>query len=496
MTTRLWSWRSVRLRVSVCIALALTIEGLMRSNLNMAMVCMLNETAIAEGRPLRNSTHSAAKCDVLKFGNEQVYKYNGDLTWTSQQRAVIFASFYAGGLLATLVTEKLNRWIGAKRLVLYGAIINVLGTFATPAVASYLGAVPMVMLRFVMGFGQGLLWPCMSVLVGHWFPPTEKSTALAIATTGNQLSVVIAMFATAELCQMPFMGGWPMAFHVYGVLGVLLCILWQVFVADDPAKARGITEDELQFITNSTGRRPRVQRANWVQLLTSPVVWSIAGSAFAHNFITVGTVTYLPLYYKTVLNMSLTSNGILSALPFICQFISKIVYAGFADESKKRGWMGFTNVTKVCNTSASIGLAISFSLLCFCDCEYRWTAVILVCIAMAFISGYVPGYNTSVVSIAPSQTAAIAAFSRIWAQIASSLAPYEIGALTKKGILEEWRIVFITIVVICLTTGAFFQICGSADVQPWDTIRDEEPKHELLTEKPSANGEKAAEQAA
>ncbi|XGW25359.1 hypothetical protein V3C99_006635 [Haemonchus contortus] len=494
MTTRLWSWKSVRLRVAVCIALALTIEGLMRSNLNMAMVCMLNETAIADGRPAKsiNESLGVAKCEVLKFGNEKVYEYSGDLTWTSQQRAVIFASFYAGGLLATLVTENLNRWMGAKRLVLYGAIINVLGTFATPTVASYLGAVPMVILRFVMGFGQGLLWPCMSVLVGHWFPPTEKSTALAIATTGNQLSVVIAMFATAELCQVPFMGGWPMAFHVYGVLGVLLCILWQVFVADDPANARGITNEEIQVITDSAGRRPRVQRANWGQLLSSPAVWSIAGSAFAHNFITVGTVTYLPLYYKTVLNMSLTSNGILSALPFICQFVSKIVYAGFADESKKRSWMGFTSVTKACNSSASLGLAICFGLLCFCDCTYRWTAVFLVCLAMAFISGYIPGYNTSVVSIAPSQTAAIAAFSRIWAQIASSLAPYEIGALTKQGILEEWQIVFITIVIICTITGLFFQISGSADVQPWDTVICEEPKQELLEEKP-ANGDSTVE---
>ncbi|EPB74178.1 hypothetical protein ANCCEY_06729 [Ancylostoma ceylanicum] len=291
------------------------------------MVCMLNETALAEGKPLRNVSQPV-KCEVLKFGNEQVYKYNGDLTWTSQQRAVIFASFYAGGLIATLVTEKLNRCMGAKRLVLHGAIINVLGTFATPAVATYLGTVPMVVLRFVMGFGQGLLWPCMSVLVGHWFPPTEKSTALAIATTGNQLSVVIAMFATAELCQLPFFGGWPMAFHAYGrfcdyfrffscvipnivedlgILGVLLCVLWQIFVDDVPAHALGITEEEIQVISNTGGRRPRVQRANWMQLLTSSVVWSIAGSAFAHNFITVGTVTYLPLYYKTVLNMSLTS---------------------------------------------------------------------------------------------------------------------------------------------------------------------------------------------
>lgn len=122
--------------------------------------------------------------------------------------------------------------------------------------------------------------------------------------------------------------------------------------------------------------------------------------------------------------------------------------------------MGFTNVTKACNTSggysvalvealsqscnpryssASLGLALCFGLLCFCDCTYRWTAVVLVCLAMAFVSGYVPGYNTrrdtrvscsyltpirltlvfSVVSIAPSQTAAIASFSRIWAQVSS-----------------------------------------------------------------------------
>ncbi|KAJ1348313.1 hypothetical protein KIN20_003589 [Parelaphostrongylus tenuis] len=486
MTPRLWSWRSVRLRVAVCIALALTIEGLMRSNLNMAMVCMLNETAFADGRSMKNINHTT-NCDELTFGNEKVYKYNGDLTWTSQQRAAIFASFYAGGLIATFVTEGLNRCMGAKRLVLYGAIINVLGTFATPTVASYFGSIPMIVLRFIMGFGQGLLWPCMSVLVGHWFPATEKSTALAIATTGNQLSVIIAMFATAELCQLPLLGGWPMAFHTYGVLGVLLCILWQIFVDDIPAHAIGITNEEIQVITNSTGHKPRIQKANWVQLLSSPLVWSIAGSAFAHNFITVGTVTYLPLYYKTVLNMSLTSNGILSALPFIFQFISKIVYAGFADESKNRGWMSVTSVTKACNSSASFGLAVCFALLCFCDCTYRLAAVVLICLAMAFVSGYIPGYNTSVVSIAPSQTAAIASFSRIWAQIASSLSPYQIGALTKQGTLEEWRIVFVTITTICLSTGVFFQVFGSADVQPWDSIGNEESKQELVERKLFAN---------
>lgn len=74
----------------------------------------------------------------------------------------------------------------------------------------------------------------MSVLISEWFDVHEKSTALAIATTGNQLSVMIAMFATASLCQTSLFGGWPSAFYLYGLLGLVLSVLWQLIVRDRP----------------------------------------------------------------------------------------------------------------------------------------------------------------------------------------------------------------------------------------------------------------------
>ncbi|CAB3398457.1 unnamed protein product [Caenorhabditis bovis] len=470
---KLWSIGSLRLRVVCAIALALTIEGLMRSNLNMAIVCMLNSTALSDGRSsLHNANETTtphrAECPMLVMGSKEHVDYHGTIFWSSQERAVIFASFYVGGLAATLFSEKLIRCVGSTKTVLYGAIANVLGTFVTPFVASHseLGTSPLIMVRFIMGFGQGVLWPCMSVLIAHWFPVEEKSTALAIATTGNQLSVVIAMFATAELCQLPL--GWPMAFHVYGVLGIALCIIWWLFVYDTPADAAGvISSDELEHISK-LGKKHRPVKANWKALLTSPVVWAVAASSFAHNYITVGIITYLPLYYKTVLNMSLTSNGVLSAIPFVGQFVSKVAYASIADQAKARKWMSVDAVTKISNSSASFGIAICFGILCFCDCSNRVFAIFLIFMAMAFVSGYIPGYNTSVVTIAPSQTAAIASYTRLWAQIASSLAPYLIGATTKQGSAEEWRIVFLVIVLICVVTGAFFQCFGSADIQSWD----------------------------
>lgn len=45
-TFPLWSLRSFRFRITILLAFALCIEGLMRTNMNMAMVCMVNLTAV------------------------------------------------------------------------------------------------------------------------------------------------------------------------------------------------------------------------------------------------------------------------------------------------------------------------------------------------------------------------------------------------------------------------------------------------------------------
>ncbi|CAJ0932771.1 unnamed protein product, partial [Mesorhabditis belari] len=466
----LWKISSIRLRVALLILAALSIEGLMRSNLNMAMVCMLNSTLLAQEKRVINSSSDIDLCPVMEIGNRAPMLDKGTFAWTSQERAILFAMFYVGGLVATLTTEPLTRRFGPKVVVMWGALVNVLGTFLTPPTAVHLGALPLFIVRFVMGFGQGVLYPCMAVLVAHWFPAAEKSTAIAITTTGNQVSVVVALFLTAELCQLPWLDGWPFAFHLYGLVGAIFCGLWWWGVSDHPATNPYITAAEKSHIDEGRKANPHTEKPRWGVLLKSPLIWSLAGCSFCHNFITVGTVTYLPLYYRTVLNMSLTSNGVFSALPFVGQFISKVAFAGFADEAKKRKWMSITTVTKLCNSLASFGIGICFLLLCFCGCEARGWAILGVFGAMAFVSGYVPGYNTSVVCVAPSQTAAIASFTRFWAQVGSAIAPYMIGALAKTGALSEWRLVFGTIVVFCLITGVLFQWVGSASIQSWDTV--------------------------
>lgn len=63
---RLWTFSAIRLRIAVALALALSIEGLMRSNINMAMVCMINKTALVEMNNL-NTYALNGKTSISKY---------------------------------------------------------------------------------------------------------------------------------------------------------------------------------------------------------------------------------------------------------------------------------------------------------------------------------------------------------------------------------------------------------------------------------------------
>uniref|UniRef100_A0A7E4VJR4 MFS domain-containing protein n=1 Tax=Panagrellus redivivus TaxID=6233 RepID=A0A7E4VJR4_PANRE len=94
----------------------------------------------------------------------------------------------------------------------------------------------------------------------------------------------------------------------------------------------------------------------------------------------------------------------------------------------------------------------------------------LVCLGITLTSAFVPGYNTRVVSVAPSYTAVMSAYAQGWVQIASVIAPPIVGYITpESSTTTEWGLIFLTIAGTCVVTGLFFQFFGSAEVQHWAT---------------------------
>lgn len=126
--------------------------------------------------------------------------------------------FYAGNFMSVFATHYFTLKFGAKSIITSGIIISVLTTWIFPFLMIYFNPsyIFMAILRFLTGLAQGFFIPCASFLISRWFGENEKSSAMALFTTGNQVGLAFSMFFTAELCKLDFLHGWPLAFISYG----------------------------------------------------------------------------------------------------------------------------------------------------------------------------------------------------------------------------------------------------------------------------------------
>lgn len=132
----------------------------------------------------------------------------------------LHSAFYCGTVLTVFLSHHLAQKFGAKKLISFGIVANILCTWSIPLIVAITKHyIFTAIIRLIMGLGQGMYIPCASLLVAKWFANNEKSTAMAIFTTGSQVGISLAMYATAGLCKAPILSGWPTSFALYGKVG-------------------------------------------------------------------------------------------------------------------------------------------------------------------------------------------------------------------------------------------------------------------------------------
>jgi ACS family sodium-dependent inorganic phosphate cotransporter-like MFS transporter 5 len=91
--------------------------------------------------------------------------------------------------------------------------------------------------RFAIGLAEALLQPAINSLVTRWFPSSERSYALGLATGGRQFGTLLIVPTAGALCtQTAFFGGWPSIFYVSAFTGLLFVLIYIAIGADKPSK--------------------------------------------------------------------------------------------------------------------------------------------------------------------------------------------------------------------------------------------------------------------
>ena len=102
------------------------------------------------------------------------------------------------------------------------------------------------MCRFLLGVSEGACFPCVHSLIASWAPLEERSRTVAIITTQNIIGSVIALPVSTWLGSGPW--GWESIFWVFGAVGAVWSLIWQIYGGSYPNTYSGISKEELDLI--------------------------------------------------------------------------------------------------------------------------------------------------------------------------------------------------------------------------------------------------------
>ncbi|PAV85912.1 hypothetical protein WR25_09156 [Diploscapter pachys] len=452
------SWRSLTASL-LCLCFACV--HMMNANMGMAIVCMVQP----------NGTDDSTANDSLSLLDEVESNRAARMDWSAEEQGYIFSAFNLG-LLLMLVTGFLADKLNAKWLILASVAIATLSNIIIAALSEE-SVYWTILGRFLVGLADALLQPSVNSLITRWYPSSERSYALGLATGGRQIGSLIISPISGALCsQTVLFGGWPSIFYLSAFLGIFFMILYLILGADKPSKQSCISDGELKFITNANsnedvGKKRTEREVPWVKIVSSSSVWASVAAIVCHEFPLMTMIMFLPSYLHDVHHYKATENGILSSLPALSLWVAKIG-SSYANTwlQNHTNWSG-TSICKVLNGVGSFGLGIFLYAATLLDSTQAPWAVLLLCLSMASAGLHTPGCQTSLVAVAPAYSGAITGFAFFFVAVSGIFNPLITTWIVRNQTATEWNLVFYISAVIAIAPCVFFSVWGSSDIEPW-----------------------------
>lgn len=190
--------------------------------------------------------------------------------------------------------------------------------------------------RFGLGVAEG---PCpigVTAVINNWFPPKEKGTATGIYIAAGKFAPVIVPPLTVWVMMEL---GWRGVFFAFTIPGVLLALVWYIFIKDRPEESPFCSEAEVAYIRETDPKQNEVKvikerkslgmldkfiRTKKLELIDtnrevflSWNLWADAIGYFCLISIVYGLLTWIPSYLINERHLSLIKMGFVASAPWV-----------------------------------------------------------------------------------------------------------------------------------------------------------------------------------
>ncbi|SFU46463.1 MFS transporter [Alicyclobacillus macrosporangiidus] len=298
--------------------------------------------------------------------------------------SVLMGVILSGFSWAYVVMQIPGGWLldrfGTRRVYGVGLLVWSVCTLLQGFATSFL---VLLILRVLLGLAEAPSFPGNSRLTTMWFPQQERGRAVMIYNSAQYFG--LALF-TPVMAWILTKFGWHSMFSVAGIAGIVLAVIWFIFVRDPQDHPR-VNQAEIDHIVEGGGLAnvQGQEKVTWAHvrfLLTNRQMIGIYIAQFALNTIVYFFLTWFPTYLVQTRHMSILKAGFMTSITYLAAFVGGIVGGYISDLLLKSGKsLGVARKTPII-----IGFLLS-SVIVLANFVNSTIAVVLIMATSVFAKG-------------------------------------------------------------------------------------------------------------
>ena len=293
-----------------------------------------------------------------------------DFNWSDREVGskgeLLLATFFLSYGLSNVLLSPLAERFGAKRSVIVAIVAFSLVTILS-ALFGY-SFTALIVLRLLLGLGEGVHIPMLSAMTSRWFLPGERSRANAIWGSGILLSTAIAPLIVVPLIQF---WGWRPSFAILGIGGMLLSIPLVYFLVPDESPHASWQSAVVITARDEREKKPLVGYRRDYRF------WLAVAGGSLNAFCAFGLLNWLPTYFNRAKAIDFAQLGWPLALVFSAGIIGLALMAYLGDKLQQRthlagaGFLIAGGAIYMASTTNRLELLVLFfALSVFCQSAY------------------------------------------------------------------------------------------------------------------------------
>ncbi|MCG7338060.1 MFS transporter [Staphylococcus sp. ACRSN] len=346
-----------------------------------------------------------------------------DLHMNKTQFGLLASFFSLGYALMQVPSGFLAEKFGSKKMLTIALVWWSAFTILTGVVKNH-GLLYAV--RFLFGIGEAPMYPSNAVFNSFWFSKGEKGRASSVLLAGSYFGPVIAPVVTIAIVNM---FGWQAVFYIFGLVGLLISVLWVVIAKDLPEQHKMVNEAEKRYIMeNRDVIKTEKSNAPWNLFFKRFSFYAIAAQYFVVQFVVSLFLIWLPTYLSEQYHVKLSDPDMAWAAgaPWIAMFVLILFGGAISDKLLQSGKSRFVARASI----AIIGFIIfSISLFMSIQAESLVVNVFWLSLCLGGI-GIATGMSwAAATDLGRNFSGSVSGWMNLWGNIGALLSPLLAGMM-------------------------------------------------------------------